>query len=125
MNTPSTTDAQYLLPYRPATVAVIAFSPSPALAEGTMAALSSSAAHTTSVTLAGLDARPPSAAECDSSDAERTPTWMRHVLTGLWTCVDWPRFLRGRAVRSETPPPAGTAQSLVCWRLCSTPGATT
>jgi len=32
---------------------------------------------------------------------------------------------QGRAVRRETPPPAGTAQSLVCWHLCSTPGATT
>ena len=32
---------------------------------------------------------------------------------------------QGRAVRREIPPPAGTAQSLVCWRLCSTPGDTT
>jgi len=32
---------------------------------------------------------------------------------------------QGRVVRSGTPPLAGTAQSLVCWRLCATPGATT
>ncbi|HRE14885.1 MAG TPA: hypothetical protein PLD37_11880, partial [Usitatibacteraceae bacterium] len=32
---------------------------------------------------------------------------------------------QGRAVRSESLSPSGTAQALVCWRLRTAPGATT
>ncbi len=32
---------------------------------------------------------------------------------------------QGRVVRREIPPPAGPAQSLVCWRLRTAPSATT
>lgn len=32
---------------------------------------------------------------------------------------------QGRVVRSESLSASGTAQPLVCWRLCAAPGATT